>query len=153
MKREGCDSRAVVNHLIDIAEDDGRFLTPLQIIKLVYFCHGWMLGLYGRSLIRHHVLAWQYGPVIAEVYHKLKHRGGEQVVDKIEVADEVFGEEEEDLIGQVHSYYGHLSGIELSRLTHAPGTPWHTIWSRSGKNAVIPNGLIKSHYEERANSG
>ena len=46
------DARAVANSLIEKSQEEGNLLTPLQIIKLVYFCHGWMLALYKRPLIK-----------------------------------------------------------------------------------------------------
>ena len=140
------DSRAVANKIIRFAIDDGRPLTPLQIIKLVYFCHGWMLALYGKPLFRDYVQAWKYGPVVPNVYHALKHYGGDPVTSEIPLPEEQFDEDEEYLIGQVYAAYGHLHGIRLSQLTHAPGTPWDVIWSQTGSNSVIPNELIREHY-------
>ena len=147
------DARAVANKLIEKACDTGQPLTPLQIIKLVYFCHGWMLGLYGRPLHRQPIEAWRYGPVIADVYHSLKSYGGNPINKKIRYVDEEdFDELEVDLIDQVYEAYGNLSGVRLSQLTHAPGTPWDHIWREFGQNAPIPNGLIQKHYEDKAAS-
>lgn len=140
------DSRAVANRIIRLAIGGSQPLTPLQIIKLVYFCHGWMLAFYGRSLFRDYVQAWKYGPVVPNVYHALKHYGGDPVTREIPFPDEQFDDDEEDLIGQVYDVYGHLHGIRLSQLTHAPGTPWDVIWSQTGSNSVIPNELIQEHY-------
>ena len=70
------DARSVANSLIEKSIEAGSCLTPLEIIKLVYFCHGWMLGLYRRPLIKQNVQAWRYGPVVADVYHCLKQHGG-----------------------------------------------------------------------------
>src|SRR5437870_2146380 len=41
------DSRTVANHFLRLAREKGDFLTPMQVLKLVYIAHGWMLGLYG----------------------------------------------------------------------------------------------------------
>ena len=144
------DARAVANGLIDRAAREGKRYTPLQIIKLVYFCHGWMLGLYERPLVRQRVQAWLYGPVVVDVYRGLKRYGGEPVARRMSVADEDFDELEEDLVDQVHEKYGSLSGRELSRLTHAVGTPWHQVWYGKGRNSIIPNFLIQEHYAEKA---
>ena len=147
------DARAVANALFDKSQDAERYLTPLQIIKLVYFCHGWMLGLYGRALISQPVEAWLYGPVVVDVYRNLRKYGGNFVTDRIKRGGNAeFDDDEADLINQVHSEYGPLSGIELSKLTHAPGTPWHEIWHQSGRNSIIPNGLIGRHYARIASS-
>ena len=62
------DGRAVANALITKGVEAGSPLTPLQIGKLSYIAHGWMLGLYGRCLFRQAVLAWLYGPVVRDIY-------------------------------------------------------------------------------------
>ena len=145
------DARAVANALFDKSQDAEHYLTPLQVIKLVYFCHGWMLGLYGRALISQPVEAWLYGPVVVDVYRNLRKYRGNFVTDRIKRGDNAeFDGDETDLINQVHSEYGPLSGIELSKLTHAPGTPWHKVWRRSGRNSIIPDELIERHYAEIA---
>ena len=148
------DARVVANSLIEKGGEAGFGLTPLEIIKLVYFCHGWMLGLYRRPLIEQHVQAWRYGPVVADVYHSLKQHGGDPVTEPIRFETAVpkadFDELESDLVRQVYDVYGQLGGITLSRLTHAPGTPWHTVWNKEGRNATIPNALIQEHYAAKA---
>jgi uncharacterized phage-associated protein len=146
------DARAIANALIERAKAAGRPLTPMQIIKLVYICHGWMLGLYSRPLIREAVAAWRYGPVIPTLYHSLKHYGSEHVTEPIgrQVAD--LDELEADLIDQVFAKYAGLSGIALSHLTHAPNTPWSIVWHDSGQNAPISNDLIEYHYGGKASA-
>src|SRR5713226_3390078 len=68
-------SRVVANELIRLASEDGKSLTPLQIIKLTYIAHGWMLGLYQRPLVVDQIEAWKYGPVIPDLYHAMKDYG------------------------------------------------------------------------------
>lgn len=141
------DSRSIANRLIERAYGEDSPFTPLQVIKLVYFCHGWMLGLYERPLIIHPVMAWRYGPVVAEVYHSIKQYGSTPIDEQIYNIEPWNGDEkEEDVIEQVYLKYGQLDGISLSRLTHAPGTPWDHIWNAGANGAVIPNSLIQQHY-------
>lgn len=119
---------------------------------MTYLCHGWMLGLYNRALSAQPVEAWRYGPVIPDVYHGLKRYGSTPIRTMIDVPDEEFDEIEEDLIHQVWAEYSGFTGIELSQITHAKGTPWHTVWSQHGKNAIISNILIRDHYAEIADN-
>lgn len=146
------NARAVGNRLIDLAESSNGF-TPLQIIKLVYYCHGWMLGLYNNPLISQPVLAWRYGPVVADVYHALKHYGGKRVTGRMDCPPAEFNEHQEGIIDQVYKIYGKYDGKRLSYLTHREGTPWHQIWSKNGQNSVIPNPLIQEFFSEKANGG
>ena len=148
MHDQAHDARVVANSLIGIGMEEQAPLTPLQVMKLVYISHGWMLGLYKRPLFRQSVLAWLYGPVVSDVYKELRKYRANGIDEKMEVQDAEFNEYEDDLIKQVYAKYSHLSGIRLSQLTHATGTPWHEIWHGLGRNSIIPNDLIREHYIE-----
>ena len=73
------DARDVANEIIERGAESHRAFTHLQIQKLVYYCHGWMLGVYGEPMLTQDVSAWDHGPVIAELYHELKQYGREPV--------------------------------------------------------------------------
>lgn len=119
----------------------------MQLIKLVYLCHGWMLGLHGRPLIWEQVEAWQFGPVIRDLYDAVRHYKGEPVPELLPPHQTPKLEwTEEDLIGQVYELYGQDSGLALSRLTHADGTPWSITWEQFGQNSIISNDLIRDHF-------
>ena len=141
------DARAIANALIRQGIKEQQPRDPLQVIKLTYLCHGWMLGLYHRPMSAHPVLAWRYGPVIPEVYHEVKRYGRSPVRSLLQCRDDGFDALEDDLIGQVFDVYRQFSGIDLSMMTHAEGTPWHEVWHREGQNATIPNPLIQKHFE------
>jgi uncharacterized phage-associated protein len=141
------DVRVVANELIRLSLDAGRPLTPMQIIKLVYLCHGWMLGLYGRPLVRQVAQAWRYGPVFNDLYQALKHYGSRTVTEMIGgVAEEKFDDQERDLICQVFKKYGHLTGIALSNMTHTDGSPWHVAFTNEMQNAPISNDVIADYF-------
>ena len=146
------DARAVANALIELGIRGSRPRDPLQLIKLTYLCHGWMLGLYRRPLSAQPVEAWKYGPVIPDVYHGLKRHGSEPVDAVQDFPEDRFDDLEVDLIEQVFDVYRDFSGLRLSQLTHARGTPWHRVWHRTGRNAIIPNDVIEEHFSELAAS-
>src|SRR5438552_18215648 len=77
------DPKAIANFFIETAAAEGKKLTPLQLIKLVYFAHGWYLGLTGEPLIDEPPEAWRYGPVIPSLYHALKDYGNGAITSKI----------------------------------------------------------------------
>ena len=118
-KSLGHDARSIANALISRGIEAAEPRDPLQVIKLTYLCHGWMLGLHHRPMSRQAVQAWQYGPVIPVVYHSVKRHGRNPVMSQIRSSfgrfpiDE-FDPLEEDLIDQVVEVYGPFSGIDLS---------------------------------------
>lgn len=152
------DARHIANALISRGIDATSPRDPLQVIKMTYLCHGWMLGLYHRPMSKQAVEAWRYGPVIPVVYHGVKRYGREPILSPIQSpfllpSTTKFDPIEEDLISQVFDQYGKFSGIDLSMMTHARGSPWYEIWHREGKNAVIPDPLIEEHFAAAANDG
>ena len=146
------DARAIANTLIKLGAEKNRPLTPMQIIKLVYICHGFMLGLYHRPLIIQPIEAWKYGPVIETLYASMRKYRSSHVTKEIRIGISFksklqLDEYEQDIVEQVFAKYSHLSGIELSTLTHQPGTPWHiACYQRGQRRGIIPNDIIESYY-------
>lgn len=143
------DARSVANELIQRSLDNQQGLTPMQVQKLTYFCHAWMLALFHRPLIEQPIEAWQYGPVVPDVYRSLRRYGGEPVRLRIQGFHDQFDDEELHIIDQVFEKYGDYSGAQLSALTHDKGTPWQQIWDEYGKvtdHAVIPDPIIEDYY-------
>lgn len=125
----------------------GMGTTPMHVLKLVYLCHGWMLGRNKRALVYEQVEAWKYGPVIPSVYHTYKCFGGSQIEDAPVNRKWEFDGAQRRTIEFVHEVYGDLSAVQLSALTHRPGTPWDIVRKEKGLGSVIPNHVILRHYE------
>lgn len=145
------DSRAVARQLLALAHERGEALTPMQVIKLVYIAHGWMLGLYHRPLIKDEVQAWQYGPVIPRLYNAVRKFKSGPVDANISANDERIDEQAQSIIRQVYDRYGKFSGPALSRMTHAPNTPWAQTYEHGGFGIAIPLDLIEDHYAKLGN--
>jgi uncharacterized phage-associated protein len=148
-----------------------RHLTQMQLLKLTYIAHGWNLAVNGEPLIREPVEAWNYGPVVRELYNHIRYNGTNPIQRLIEdtdnVADDFFEASkpktstvyqeqlsvgENDVVERVWRRYGRHSGYSLSMLTHRPGTPWfETYFGTVGGTKVISNDLIREHYVELAN--
>lgn len=146
------DSRTVANEFLRLADENNDSLTPMQLLKLVFIAHGWCLGLLGRHLIRDPVEAWQYGPVIPNLYAAVREFASDPVRGPLMVperADKLDGEER-NIIEQVYSKYGTMSGPALSRLTHQPGSPWAKTFKDGTFGLRISNDLIEDYYQTLA---
>lgn len=146
---------SIANYFLGRASQEGRAITPMQLLKLVYMAHGWYLGYTGKPLINEQVQAWRHGPVIKTLYDKIKHFGSGAVTGLI--ADNPFGSlpspvggDATPLLDGVWRNYARFSGLELSELTHQRGTPWWTAWYDQGGQskyfAPISDELIRAHY-------
>ena len=149
------DARAIANKFLDLADqDENGGLTPLQLGKLVYFAHGWTLGLYNRPLIEQYVEAWKYGPAIADIHYGLKKYEDEVVKGRIVNAwnrpynDEIL-EQDMSTIEEVYQAYGHIDGTGLLIMTHRKGTPWDKVDRNLHayvSKLTIPNGIIRDYF-------
>lgn len=143
-------SLAVAQYILNRTQelhDDA--LTPMQLIKLVYVAHGYMLAQHGEPLLKEPVEAWQYGPVVRSVYEAVRDYRSNPV-KRVPGARRWFGtftEDEKDVMDQVADMYGNVNGVRLSAATHKPGTPWSVTWERHGRNAEISNDLIEDFYD------
>lgn len=145
------DSRAVAKHFLGLAKSKGKELTPMQLIKLVYIAHGWMLGLYENQLIRDDIEAWQYGPVIRKLYNSIRKYGARPVSELNYDGDSAdLNKFEADVVRQVFEHYADYTGVQLSKMTHQAGTPWAKTWDSYGKNVVIPQDNIEEHFRSLA---
>ena len=157
-------SKAIANYFLDLAERDGKPLDPMKLQKLVYFAHGWNLAISGEPLLADTVEAWQYGPVIPDLYHELKHFGRNPVTQKtwtvtssgttIQINIDSVPESATNvraLLDRVWQVYGSFSGIELSNRTHDEGSPWDLTWRQAEgrKNVDIEDRVIREYFKDK----
>lgn len=126
----------------------------MQLVKLTYIAHGWSLALRNKDLFKNQIQAWQYGPVIPDLYHTTKSYGRSPIpLNAIGSPDDVgVTPEDRTFLESVFKKYGHLSGIDLSYLTHKAGTPWSQVYRHGVLGIEIPDHLIESHYRDLANA-
>jgi len=156
---------AVANEFLKIAKKHDDSLSPMKLQKLVFYAHGWSLGLMGTPLISNQVEAWDWGPVIPELYHEFKRYGNGPITDcsrtfvlrdrKMvsvvptlnEYPDSRERENAQRIIERIWSLYGSSSPAKLSNSTHAAGTPWAQVYEPGKRHIVIPDLMIKSYFE------
>ena len=142
------DARQIANWFVERAAQEGRRLTIMQLLKLVYISHGWHLEMRRSPLFMNKIEAWKFGPVIPDVYNAFRSQGVE-VSATVQALPSQLAPSDTHLLEQIYSTYGSLSAQRLSDLTHEPGGPWDTATKRWGYFAPIPNDLILPHYEQK----
>lgn len=126
--------------------------TPMQLIKLVYICHGGSLWLRNEALLDEPVKAWRYGPVVPSVYHAFKAFGDRPI--RLQPAEQTeLQNSERHIIYRFERAHRKYDGIQLSSMTHAPGTPWDRTVKSDGEGSVIPNELIRDYYVDLLGEG
>ncbi len=153
---------AVANWFIDHV----RNVSPLKLQKLIYYAHGWNLALRDQPLIDELIEAWEYGPVVPNVYHEFKQFGNQPITKRgtviqmssdrklrlfaplIPPEDAATGK----LLNKIVEVFGPYTAMQLSADTHRPGTPWRIIHDANPdrKNVDIPDELIQKYFKQIA---
>lgn len=168
------NSKAVANFLLDLATAQGEQLTPMKLQKLVYYAHGWCLALTGKPLIDEAIQAWSFGPVVRSLYNEFRECGANPIRRR---AMEIVGEDGEsmqlrcphlednreaedvgfakELLKRIWEVYGRYSAVQLSNMTHAPGTAWDRVNKFYNGNipkyATIPDEWIREEFTAKEN--
>jgi uncharacterized phage-associated protein len=117
-------ARAGVATVDDVAAALLKQLGPMDAMKLqklLYYAQGWHLAITDRPLFTEQMQAWRDGPVVYSVFDQ--HRGRRHVSAWPSGSPQHLNTEARHLVALVCLSYGHLSGDELSRLTHSE-EPW-----------------------------
>lgn len=155
-------AKAIANEFIKLAKKDEKSLTQMKIQKLVYISHGYCLAILNKPLIDDEIQAWQYGPIIPQLYNEFKVFGKNEIDtlaynfeldDEFNIIKDIPKVDEEDtqikeLINAVWEKYKDYTGPNLSNLTHRKNTPWDKTYKSGYLNMTIDNEIIKEHYKE-----
>ena len=146
----------VANTLLEKSVSEDEALTHMKLQKMAYCLHGWHLAVSDAPACAQLAEAWKYGPVWSELYHALKHHGHELIRNFVTDLDEngrvVFytvpkaNREFHEMVEEVWRKYAPYSAVELSEMTHKPGTPWAK--ARALSMPFISNDHIRDHFRE-----
>ncbi len=147
----------VAEELLNQRKNRGESLTLLQLIKMVYLCQGWALGVTNTVLFEEDIEAWQYGPVIPSVYYAYKQFGKLPIPHEnikayplAGTSGEAMSANDKDFLEKtvklVLDIYGSLTGPQLSNLTHQNDTPWDKVYKPGSRNQTIDKQHIKEHF-------
>ena len=136
----------VAEHVLWLRSKDKEPTDPLQLNKLVYLCHGWMLGLFREPLIEEGFKAWDTGPMSVSVYDQYA-KWGDGVIKSKGREGKHFSDKQRDIVQAVEDRYRDCTAEELSEATHHAGSPWEYTQKVAGRFQLIPDALIAHHFD------
>lgn len=126
---------------------DGKPISNLQLQKILYFVQGAFYYRLEHPIFDDPIRAWDYGPVIDNVYNAYKKYGASTIHD-IDINFESTFDKENDpeatreLVDIVVESLREMNPWELVRISHESGTPWeknYKIWWPTIESAQIEN--------------
>lgn len=153
--------RSVANAIIQKARAHGENITPLKLQKLLYYVCGYYAAATKSSLIDHTFEAWDYGPVVPEIYREFRVYGNRPITSLATDVDWDSGamvptpppdgdKRLQNVLDFVWKTYGKYSAAQLSAMTHAPGSPWDKVRKANPgiKDADIGLQVLQEHFEK-----
>lgn len=140
----------VANFFVNLFNDDPQeCMTNLRLNKLLYFAQAWSLARLDKPLFDEEIQAWDYGPVIPEVYKAFRPCGRDRIADQSgDYSQDVFTSDQLQLLLDVLNEYGKYATSGLVSITHETGSPWESVYEQ-GKNNVITKQSMKEYFKSQ----
>ncbi|GHU69535.1 hypothetical protein FACS1894184_13720 [Clostridia bacterium] len=121
----------IVNSILKEARERSILVTPMKLEKLLFILYKQYLQKTGNPLFAERFEAWDYGPVVSDVYTAFASYGARPIkrfmLDSIGKYRYVDAQGDPALVQGLDSVltrYGGFAGVELSKMTHRVGTAW-----------------------------
>jgi uncharacterized phage-associated protein len=142
MPHKASDIAKVILRMAD--PEYGDIISNLKLQKLLYYVQGFHLAMFNEPLFKEDIVAWNYGPVVPEVYREYKVFASGAIpqpqAEDVKAYD-TLKKEQLDLICEIYDLYGQYSALRLMNATHEE-LPW-----RSTKlQEVITHKLLRSYF-------
>lgn len=131
----------VARHIVSRCYSIGKPISNLQLQKLLYFVWIDYFKNTGKSLFLDSICAWQFGPVIPDIYHEYCSYGGRPI---LEVYGDSMKEMDADIVNKTIDNKIDIPVNMLVQYTHRKGSAWDIVYEGGvGNREVIPFSLIK----------
>ncbi len=149
-----------LGHIItNYVNQKGDTISHKKLQKLLYYVEAWHLVNFNNPILSEDFQAWVHGPVVPELYHKLKEFGFndlkvvndefetvdeeiKNIIEKNEISDETI-----EFIYSVLDRYGSLTSFELELLSHSEA-PWLEARQDYPPHAPCTNIISKDRMKE-----
>ncbi len=154
---------AIANNILWLAKEDEVQISPMKLLKLLYFVYGWTLALQDRKLFDEPIRAWKHGPVIPSVYYQFQMYGrgaidcfassaeiNEKTGEIMEVRYPVVDTDDQDvhdIISAIWDNYKHCDAWKLSMITHENDSAWSKAWAKGDYTHLEDADIKKRSWE------
>ena len=140
------DALDVAKYIIRSEADSGRSVNNLRLQKLLYFVQVSFLIRRDEPCFDNRIEAWEWGPVVPEVYYKFSHWCGGAILSSFITDGAYISERDAHTISEMLDACSRLSTSELVNRSKSHD-PWRKAYNSASK-AITP-WSIKSFYEKK----
>lgn len=148
LERGNCDmyaAKEIARYVIQYCQEKNYTISNLKLQKILYFLQAEFLVDTGMPCFREKIEAWDFGPVVPDVYHVYKIYGSASIpsdksnTPQIPYRDRV---RIDSIVDECAKY----AASTLVEITHSQ-TPWKQAYSQ-GRNTEITNDCIMEFFQE-----
>lgn len=125
-------------------EEAGDAISNLKLQKLLYYAQGFNLALSAEPLFNETLEAWTHGPVVPDIYHQYKERGGAAIPPPMEFDSSGIDERTREFLDEIYNIYGQYSAWKLVNMTHAE-RPWQDAYNKP-EDRTISTDVMKDYF-------
>jgi uncharacterized phage-associated protein len=127
-------------------------ISNLELQKILYLAHMYHMGVHnGAPLINEPFEAWNYGPVVPEIYQRVKGFGSGPVQNVFHWIEPVpMGSSEFRSLREAAEVTKNVRASQLVANTHAQDGAWAHAYQPNVTGIRIPNAAILNEYRRRA---
>lgn len=132
----------IAKYIITYCQVNDFRISNLKLQKLLYYTWIGFYKVTEKALFDDEICAWQFGPVVPEVYYEFCSYAGISISLPYECNADL-SEYEKGILDNTLSEFANLSASVLVERTHSKGKPWDVIYENgAGNRSVIPFALI-----------
>lgn len=131
--------------------EQGELISNLKLQKLLYYLQGFHIAAFDQVLFENDIEAWQYGPVVKDMYTHFKEFGKSSIVIDENAPIAELSDNEEQLFNDVLEEYGQFSAIKLMKMTHDE-LPWEKTFNENPQG-VISLDLLSEYFKTQLIEG
>jgi len=130
------------------ANRDGDLISNLKLQKLLYYAQAWYLVNFDAPLFGDSIEAWDFGPVIPDLYRKYKRFGCNPIKyhDKAGKEEKQFSKPQLGFLAEFYDVYIGIPAHTLVNISHNE-KPWIEGHRRASK--VIDVSTMQEYYTEK----
>ena len=133
----------IAKYIITYCSNKKIPISNLKLQKLLYFLWIDYFKKNNCSLFNENICAWQFGPVVPEVYYEFCSYAGSPINKIYDIV--IYNQNDSVIINNLIDKYIEFSASKLVEMTHKAFKPWSIIYNNgAGLRNIIPFDLIVS---------
>ena len=132
----------VAKYIVDYCTRSNMPVSNLKLQKILYYLWIDYYNAKNEALFIENICAWQFGPVVPDVYYEFCSYAGTPISKKYDEL-ELSNLNIVDILNKMIDKYIGISPTELVNMSHEIGRPWDRIYKNGlGYREIIPFDLI-----------